>query len=348
MLLPTQQASATVSTTLMGSIIEDIEKRRAEEEEKTKAAKEDRVLRARIKSDEAQKTANDKINNHFFNRAVVDVTELKLKLIDRLGELVDLKRADGQSAYAYGRQLEEALADLEPEQIRTIEKTLGLDDLDLSLGEMLAAIKNPYGMEDDKLEAALQMRTQDGGMNAIETAKVLQRLEDAADPRSLEELKLERTEKDPTRIEDEETRAEREKTIRALEAQDKLDDVEELHEAVNERNRAQIGADAEVTSKTGEAIDATEVLTILAAGAEIAESQARNGGDSDERIAAKVSNAREENGAISKEEASLMAALHEDGEQEDEERAAEARELFVLHVDEDGIYDYLRRKVAGA
>ncbi|MCA1438701.1 hypothetical protein I6F07_00440 [Ensifer sp. IC4062] len=348
MLLPTQQASATVSTTLVGSIIEDIEKRRAEEEEKAKATKEDKVLKARIKSDETQKAANDKINNHFFNRAVVDVTELKLELTGKLGELVGLERADGQSAYAYGRQLEEALSSLEPEQVRMIEKTLGLDGLDLSLSEVLAAIKNPYGTEDDKLEAALQTKAQDGGLNAIETAKVLQRLEDAANPKSLEELKLERTESDPTRVEDAETHAEREKTIRTLEANDKLDDVKELHEAVRKRNEvaADIGAGKSAAEEDG--VDAAEMLTVLAAGAEVAETQARNDDNDKEEDASENRGGERDNAGITKEEASLMAALHEDGEKQTDKQADEARDLFVLHVDEDGIYDFIRRKLAGS
>ncbi|MCA1405725.1 hypothetical protein I6F26_06235 [Ensifer sp. IC3342] len=348
MLLPTQQASATVSTTLVGSIIEDIEKRRAEEEEKAKATKEDKILKARIKSDEAQKAANDKINNHFFNRAVVDVTELKLELTGKLGELVGLERADGQSAYAYGRQLEEALSSLEPEQIRMIEKTLGLDGLDLSLSEVLAAIKNPYGTEADKLEAALQTKAQDGGLNAIETAKVLQRLEDAANPKSLEELKLERTESDPTRVEDAETHAEREKTIRALEAKDKLDDVKELHEAVRKRNEVAADVDAGKAARDGEGVDATEMLAVLAAGAEVAETQARNDDGDEEQVASESQGGEHDNAGITKEEASLMAALHEDGEKQTDKQAAEARDLFVLHVDEDGIYDFIRRKLAGS
>lgn len=341
MLLPTQQASATVSTTLVGSIIEDIEKRLAEEEEKAKATKEDKILKARIKSDEAQKAANDKINNHFFNRAVVDVTELKLELTGKLGELVGLERADGQSGYAYGRQLEEALSSLEPEQIRMIEKTLGLDALDISLSEVLAAIKNPYGTEDDRLEAALQTSAQDG-LNAIETAKVLQRLEDAANPKSLEELKLERTESDPTRVEDAETHAEREKTIRALEAKDKLDDVRELHEAVKKRN--EVAADIEDGKTAPEGVDAAEMLTVLAAGAEVAEIQARNDDHGKEQTASETRGSEHDNAGITKEEASLMAAIHEDGEKQ----AAEARDLFVLHVDEDGIYDFIKRKLAGS
>ncbi|NRP72077.1 hypothetical protein ILFOPFJJ_02972 [Ensifer psoraleae] len=347
MLLPTQQASATVSTTLVGSIIEDIEKRRAEEEEKARATKEDKILKARIKSDEAQKAANDKINNHFFNRAVVDVTELKLELIGKLGELLDLERADGQSAYAYGRQLEEALSGLQPEQVRMVEKTLGLDALDLSLAEVLAAIKNPYGTEDDKLEAALQTKTQDGGLTAIETAKVLQRLEDAANPKSLEELKLERTESDPTRVEDEETHAEREKAIRALEAKDNLDDVKELHEAVKKRNEVAADIDAGKTPPDGQGVDATEMLTVLAAGAEVAETQARNDGSDHRQATLESQGSERDNAGITEEEASLMAALHEDGSQQTQ-RATEARDLFVLHVDEDGIYDFIRRKLTGS
>lgn len=62
MLLPTQQSAATATTNLVGSILKDIEKRQTEEEEKAKGTKDDRLLRAQVEPDGAQKAANEKIN----------------------------------------------------------------------------------------------------------------------------------------------------------------------------------------------------------------------------------------------------------------------------------------------
>ncbi|MCY1247421.1 hypothetical protein D9M72_607500 [compost metagenome] len=65
--------------------------------------------------------------------------------------------------------------------------------------------------------------------------KAIQRLADAAETKSLDELQLDSLTGDPTRVTDTETLAEQQKELRALEAKDNLEDVRDAREAEAKR-----------------------------------------------------------------------------------------------------------------
>jgi hypothetical protein len=270
MLFPTQQAAATGITSLMQSVIDDAEKRRVEEDEKLKGKKEDKVLKTQLRSDEVQSAANDKINAHFFNTSALDVNEMKVRLIESLGEMLGIEKQEGQSGYSYGVQLEKAIAQLDPQQKFALTDRLGLNELKISLDDLVKAIKNPYGKQDDKLELALEERATGLSGTTTSRTKTLQRMEAIADPKTLEELKLERAGEisDPTKVEDEETKAEREEHIGALEAGEKLEDVKDLNETVKKQNEQALGKGAVENGATEDPMAAVETIQVLAAGAE--------------------------------------------------------------------------------
>ena len=170
--------------------------------------------------------------------------------------------------------------------------------------------------------------------------KVLARLEETANPKTLEELKLDRTRRDPTRVEDAETRKEREETIRKLEAGEKLEDVQDLQDAVGKaRDAVATGKreDGKAADPTGAALD---TIQLLAAGAEAAETAgetpAKSGGGlfTSEDIPAETTGEAVRN---------LDAA----GSVEQAERDAAKKEIFALRVDDNGIYDLITRQLAG-
>ncbi|WP_426239388.1 hypothetical protein [Pararhizobium sp. DWP1-1-3] len=268
MLFPTQQAAATGITSLMQSVIDDAEKRRVEEDEKLKGKKDDKVLKTQLRSDEVQSAANDKINAHFFNTSALDVNAMKIKLIESLGEMLGIEKQEGQSGYSYGVQLEKAIAQLDPQQKFALTDKLGLNELKISLDDLVKAIKNPYGKQDDKLELALEERATGLSGTTTSRTKTLQRMEAIADPKTLEELKLERAGEisDPTKVEDEETKAELEEHIGALEAGEKLEDVKDLRAAVKTQNEQALGKGTAETGATEDPVAvAVETIQVLAA-----------------------------------------------------------------------------------
>jgi hypothetical protein len=119
-----------------------------------------------------------------------------------------------------------------PTDVATLEDKSGLSDLGLKAVDLIAAIRNPYGAEAERVKEALAEKASEEKALTPEMRKILARLEDTANPKTIEELKLERTRRDPTRIEDAQTRGEREETIRDLEAGEKLEDIKALQDAV--------------------------------------------------------------------------------------------------------------------
>jgi hypothetical protein len=329
----------------MQSVIDDAEKRRVEEDEKLKGKKEDKVLKTKLRSDEVQSAANDKINAHFFNTGALDVNEMKLRLIESLGKMLGIEKQEGQSGYSYGVQLEKAIAQLDPQQQFALSDKLGLAELGISLDDLVKAIKNPYGKEDDKLEIALEERATGISGTTASRTKILQRMETIADPKTLEELKLERAGEtsDPTKVEDAETKAEREEQIGALEAGEKLEDVKNLHEAVKTQNEQAIGKG---TAETGDPVAAAvETIQVLAARGEAISDTAADMAGASEGLASEMANTGPDNANgkndISLSEQEEVYLITNNGPDMTE---VTGPSILPIAVDENGIYALLAKK----
>ncbi len=230
MLLPTQQSIATATTSLVGSIVKDIEKRQAEEEEKARGARDDKVLKAQVQSDGARKAANDKINAHFFDRTQNDPNSNRAALIRQVGEFFDLDRETFKSDAAFARALENEIKALDPSDIAKVERQLGLDKLGVSLTELTEALKNPGGRENETLKAALGETSSNGSQSQAQAAKAADRLKSAAESGSLEEAQVDSLRNDPTRSTDKQSLVEQNEQLRALRLKDELKNVAERRE----------------------------------------------------------------------------------------------------------------------
>lgn len=235
MLLPTQQSAATATTSLVGSILKDIEKRQADEEEKAKGTKDDKILKAQVKSDDARKAANDKINAYFFDRAQGDASSNRAVLVRKVGEYFDLDRETFKSDAAFARAVENSMKVLEPGDIDKIEKELGLGRLGISLSDLVEALKNPGGRENDALKAALGETSDKSPSSEAQAAKAVDRLKSVAEPQSLEEAQIDSLRSDPTRSTDKQSLDEQEHQMRALQLKDDLENVVDRRENEQEK-----------------------------------------------------------------------------------------------------------------
>jgi hypothetical protein len=431
MLPPTQQASATLTTSLVQSIVDDIEKRRLEEEEKAKGKRdEDKVLKARVTSDEVSQAANAKIDEHFFGALKRDENPLATLVsrftavmgmsqgidesdmdfgsrledaltmadlvtktdvdgkpmvvgldtfrvsVDDLTAAVDgtdenptgmtgllarfvvrngLERAEGEDAADYKLRMRAALTQARagmPSSVAEVEAKSGLRDLGITAREMIEAIKHPYGNAAQKIETILDDTAVEEKFLTADVSKVLQRLEEVADPKTIEELKAERLQKDPTRVEDAETRKEREESIRALEAGEKLEDVEDLHEVIREGNEAVIKGEIDGKPSVDGAAQsagalAIQTIQVLAAGIEIAEAQASIESSNANQVAAseKGAESTEVREAPSAEDQAVMLARAGQASEEPREEGAQ-KDILAVAIDENGIYELLAKKEA--
>ena len=196
----------------------------------------------------------------------------------RLAARVGLDAGVDPESGDFSGQMEKALTDARgklPKTVEEVEEKSGLRKLGLTAEELIEAIRRPWGDTARKVQAALDAQASDERTLTKDVAKVIQRLEDIADPKTSSELKAERSRDDPTRVEDAETRAEREKDIQVRESQEKVEDVKKRQDAIGE----QIRGDGD-PAKNGEGapgsggIEATEVIQVLAAGAEASQTAA--------------------------------------------------------------------------
>ncbi len=349
MLLPTQQAFGQAATGLMQSMLDDIEERRKQQEEK-RAGKtaNDPMVEARISASDEARRARENIAEAFFNGGAKSITEQKLELMDQLGKELGISRDDFRSSYGYGKAIEDAVAALDPASAIDLKDKLALDDLGISLTELVAAIKNPYGDEDTKLETALQKRSGDGKHSNVEIAKIVQRLEDTADPKSLEELKAGPQGWDPTRVEDAETRAERDADILAAEASEKLEDVQEMHEALSESSdKGFSGRDADGQAPNVDSL----MLQVLAASVEAQEPIATDPETTAPGSENVETNVPLESGPTLREaqeaaKAEIVGEAELDADVADVANDNEATGIVSVYLDESGIYSFLKEKRA--
>jgi hypothetical protein len=339
MLLPTQAASGLAATNLMQSTLDSMEERRRQDEEKASGDKKDPVAEARISASTEARRAQGKIAEALFGINNIDPNELKMKLTERLAARLGIDLEQERSNYALGKAIEDAVKDLDPDQVAKLQKDLGLVDAGVTLSTVIAAIKNPYGDDNARLMEGLT-KVANGGKAGFDVARVLQRLEDVADPKTLEELKLGQQGYDPTRVEDAQTRAERQGDILALEASEKLEDVQEMQDAVELRNdRA-----AKPGAPGGMIADATETDMVLLLGATV--EQSKSSDHADDALPA-------ENGASPDSDATL-AEVDEPNDvnaKAMEELAAEVAsetvpDVLPISVDEIGLYELLKKKLA--
>lgn len=433
MLLPTQQAASGALTGFMRSILDDIEQRRAEEEEKTKSKgrKQDEALKvqAEAQSVDAAKVANDKINAHFFGLLKADGDPLA-NLIARFTDALGLTQGEDESASDFATRLDDALtltdlvsktlidkpmpvslktlgvsadeviAAMDPDSagdpqisamarmagrlaaasgvtaddpnfavsmqaaltrtraglptsVASLEASTGLTDLGISAAEMIEAIRHPYGETMQKIKSALEEQAVNDKTMTTEVKKALQRMEDVADPKSIEELKYERVNPDPTEVEDSETRQEREQDIRSLEAGEKLEDVQDVQDALEERNdqaadakggeNAEPGSGAVIAATT----DALHLVQALAAGLENARvaDKADNDNALDTTATAADDGQPAEPGRMSEEDQTVLLASLDPTDPESGPQAQD-NAILTLHVDEIGIYELLKSRNA--
>lgn len=110
--------------------------------------------------------AKGRIAQALFDRSIPDVNEMKVRLMERLGEELGISMEDFDSVRSYGLAIRQAVEEIRREPgggffLAELEKKLGLDDLGISLDTLVDAMTDPTGEADRKLEAALKAQVGD-------------------------------------------------------------------------------------------------------------------------------------------------------------------------------------------
>ncbi len=256
MITPVQQAFGAIAKTMLQSVLDGIEDRRKQDDEKRPGSrKDDPLLKARIASDETKKRAQEKIASNMFDMQHPDANESRVQLGFQLARKLGLDVDSLESNGTLGSALENALSRLGDREKDRLAREAGLDQRGLTLDDVVASIRldNPF-REKTPVEAASQKKSDP----FFEDDKIRQRLEDAARERSAAERTL--TLQDPRagRVVDSETVAEDLRDIRSTEALEKLKETRQLEEKATETPEAgplregpvvAVPADGEATNK---------------------------------------------------------------------------------------------------
>ena len=104
--------------------------------------------------------AQGRITESLFSVTAVDANKLKVNLMERLGKELGLDLDDFESASAFGKAVKQAINAIKMEEgaaarLAEIERNLELDELGVTLDELVEAIEDPDSDASKKLEAAL-------------------------------------------------------------------------------------------------------------------------------------------------------------------------------------------------
>ncbi|KNY32648.1 MULTISPECIES: hypothetical protein [unclassified Agrobacterium] len=410
MITPLQQTASIAVSDLMRSMVETIEERQREEQEKANGTKKDEAVKTQPQPDQSQRVANEKISAYLFGIMKPD-PDAFASLVSRFSSALGVTQENDESSFSFARRLQDALtltdsfekADAQgkattislksfgvseaqvvdvlnngvtaktdpmaalaariaqsagltgkeedfgvqmsdaimamratlPKSVDDLEESTGLKELGVSAQQMIAAIANPFGDAARAVKDALNEQAQGTRFMTRETLKVIQRLEDVADPKTKEELQAERGEDRIGEVNDAEVKAEREQDIQSRDAQGKLEDVQELQDVVKEHIDAAAGEKTDGTEGQGPVDISSEIalISVLAATPDEEATPAENDNAPAEADKAKTDATTTPDDA----EALLDAMAVVD----------DARNTILpISIDDNGLYELLKKKAA--
>ncbi|MFS8124980.1 hypothetical protein QD336_21365 [Rhizobium sp. BR 250] len=409
MITPLQQTAGIAVSDLMRSMVEAIEERQREEQEKASGTKKDDAVKTQPQPDESHRVANEKISSYLFGIMKPDADAFA-SLVSRFSSALGVTQEADESSFSFARRLQDALTLTDnfektdgqgkattisltsfgvsetqvtdvlnngvtaktdpmaalaariakgagltgkeedfgeqmskaimamratlPKNVSELEESTGLKQLGISARQMIAAIANPYGDEARAVKDALNDQAQGTRFMTRETLKIIQRLEDVADPKTKEELQAERGEERIGEINDAEVKAEREKDIKALDVQGKLEDVQELQDVVKEHIDASTGEKTDDAEGQGPVDISSEIalISVLASAPAQEAAPAENDNEPAQTDAAT-------NPADAKDDAEKLLDAHAIVEGD---RAA----ILPISIDDNGLYELLKKKAA--
>lgn len=410
MITPLQQTASIAVSDLMRSMVETIEERQREEQEKANGTKKDEAVKTQPQPDQSQRVANEKISAYLFGIMKPD-PDAFASLVSRFSSALGVTQENDESSFSFARRLQDALtltdsfekADAQgkattislksfgvseaqvvdvlnngvtaktdpmaalaariaqtagltgkeedfgvqmsdaimamratlPKSVDDLEESTGLKELGVSAQQMIAAIANPFGDAARAVKDALNEQAQGTRFMTRETLKVIQRLEDIADPKTKEELQAERGEDRIGEVNDAEVKAEREQDIQSRDAQGKLEDVQELQDVVKEHIDAAAGEKTDGTEGQGPVDISSEIalISVLAATPDEEAAPAEN-----DNAPAEADKAKTDATTTPADAEALLDAMAV---------VDDARNTILpISIDDNGLYELLKKKAA--
>ncbi|MDS7594128.1 hypothetical protein [Agrobacterium tumefaciens] len=413
MITPLQQTAGIAVGDLMRSMIETIEERQREEQEKANGTKHDETVKAaQPQPDQSQRAANEKISAYLFGAMRPD-PDAFASLVARFSSALGVTQGNDETNAAFAQRLQDALTLTDnfektdyqgnptkislkslgvseaqvidvmngavtswtdpmaslaariaknagltgqeedfgeqmtkaimaaraslPKSVNDLEESTGIKELGISAEQMISAIANPWSETARAVKEALNEQAQSGGMTTRETLKVIQRLEDVADPKTKEELQAERDDNRIGEVNDAEVSAEREADIRNFDAKGKLEDVQKLQDAVKEHIDASKDAGSDDAQEAGP-LDIDSEMAMISAPSSVTTGsvQASPTDEAEDNQPAEIRSSTEADDVNDAEKLLDAQTVVEEGQ----------KHILPISIDENGLYELLRKKAA--
>jgi hypothetical protein len=410
MITPLQQTASIAVSDIMRSMVETIEERQREEQEKANGTKKDEAVKTQPQPDQSHRVANEKISAYLFGAMKPDADAF-VSLVSRFSSALGITQEHDESNISFAQRLQDALTltggfektdaagkataislksfgvseaqvveilnggattktepmaalaariakdagltgkeedfgvqmskaimavrATAPKTVNDLEESTGLKELGISAQQMIAAIANPYGDAARAVKDALNDQMQGSQFMTRETMKVIQRLEDVADPKTKEELQAERGENRMGEINDAEVAAEREEDIQTREAQGKLEDVQKLQDVVKGHIDASADEKAQGAEGQGPVDISSEIalISVLAAAPAPEATPAENDNEPAKTDATATTEADAKDDAEKLLDALAVVDTARDA-------------ILPISIDDNGIYALLKKKAA--
>lgn len=105
--------------------------------------------------------ARAKVSEAFFGAQTIGVHQMKVNLMERLGDAFGIKVEDFETVSQFGAAVRDIVSAIKLQDdgylvLKEVEKKLGLDKLGISLDTLVKAIIDPESSDNDKLVTALE------------------------------------------------------------------------------------------------------------------------------------------------------------------------------------------------
>ncbi|THV24143.1 hypothetical protein [Peteryoungia ipomoeae] len=250
MLSPLDLAYGAVATDTLRSISVQLEEQAKEEREKHSIApKPDPVTEARISVSKEAQESRGKIISAMLSHQHVSTNEMVMALADKVAEKLGIDTSKERSYLMLGKIIGDLVEKMDAGTRKALEEAVGLDTLGISISTFASALSDPTGAARQRLDEALLRTAGRGGVTEA-TSRIVARLQDAADPQSLEEIKAREGIDDPVRPKDASGREEQLHALQSAKAIENLEDVKLIREKLAEQSK-ETGS-GEVTVEDGD------------------------------------------------------------------------------------------------
>lgn len=258
MLSPLDLTYGAVATDTLRSISAQLEEQAKEEHEKHSIApKPDPLTEARISVSKEAQESRGKIISAMLSHQHVSTNEMVMALADKVAEKLGIDTSKERSYLMLGKIIADLVEKMDAGTRKALEEAVGLDKLGISISTFASALSDPTGAARQRLDEALLRTAGRSGVTEA-TSRIVARLEDAADPQSLEEIRAREVIDDPVRPKDASGREEQLQALQSAKAIENLEDVKLIREKLAEQSEA-----AGTGAKTVEDGDLLMLLAML-------------------------------------------------------------------------------------